>query len=107
MFTCSLKQDIRDNQKDFDHTLIIDNRTARVAKWISDYLKASGDRFQKTIVFCVDTPHAARMRQALINENADLVKRYPRYVMHITGDDPKAKNSSAISLTPSPKCQSS
>jgi type I restriction enzyme R subunit len=44
------------NQKDFDRNLIIDARTARVAKWVSDYLKASGDRFQKTIVFCVDTP---------------------------------------------------
>ena len=28
------------------------------------------DRFQKTIVFCVDTEHAARMRQALVNENS-------------------------------------
>ena len=83
-------QEIEDriyNQKDFDRNLIIDARTARVAKWVSDYLKASGDRFQKTIVFCVDTAHAARMRQALINENADLVQQYPRYVMRITGDD--------------------
>ena len=80
------------NQKDFDRTLIIDNRTARVAKWVSDYLKASGDRMQKTIVFCENTPHAARMRQALINENADLVHKYPRYVMRITGDDAEGKD---------------
>jgi type I restriction enzyme, R subunit len=87
-------QEIEDrlyNQKDFDRNLIIDTRTARVAKWVSDYLKASGDRFQKTIVFCVDTPHAARMRQAFINENADLVQKYPRYVMRITGDDAEGK----------------
>ena len=87
-------QEIEDrlyNQKDFDRNLVIDNRTARVAKWVSDYLKASGDRFQKTIVFCVDTPHAARMRQAFINENADLVKKFPRYVMRITGDDAEGK----------------
>ena len=58
------------NQKDFDRNLVIDERTQRVAKWVSDYLKQSGDRLQKTIVFCVDTEHAARMRQALINENA-------------------------------------
>jgi type I restriction enzyme R subunit len=38
----------------------------------SDFLKESEDRFQKTIAFCVDTEHAARMRQALINENADM-----------------------------------
>lgn len=75
------------NEKDFDRTLVIDERTQRVAKWISDYLKQSGDRFQKTIVFCVDTEHAARMRQALVNENEDLVKQNPRYVMRITGDD--------------------
>jgi type I restriction enzyme, R subunit len=49
-------QEIEDrlyNQKDFDRNLIIDTRTARVAKWVSDYPKASGDRVQKTIVFCV------------------------------------------------------
>jgi len=75
------------NEKDFDRTLVIDERTARVAKWVSDYLKESGDRYQKTIVFCVDTEHAARMRQALVNENADLVQENSRYVMRITGDD--------------------
>ena len=91
------------NQKDFDHTLIIDNRTARVAKWVSDYLKASGDRFQKTIVFCVDTPHAARMRQAFINENADLVKKHPRYVMRITGDDPEGKEQLGNFIDPEAK----
>ncbi len=33
------------NQKDFDQNLVIDERTKRVAKWVSDYLKQSGDRF--------------------------------------------------------------
>jgi len=75
------------NQKDFDRNLVIDERTKRVAKWVSDYLKQSGDRFQKTIVFCVDTEHAARMRQALINENPDLAQQNARYVMRITGND--------------------
>ena len=79
------------NQKDFDRNLVIDERTKRVAKWVSDYLKQSGDRFQKTIVFCVDTEHAARMRQALINENADLAQQNVRYVMRITGDDAQGK----------------
>lgn len=79
------------NQKDFDRVLVIDERTKRVARWVSDYLKASGDRFQKTIVFCVDTDHAARMRQALINENADLVQENTRYVMRITGNDPEGQ----------------
>jgi len=75
------------NQKDFDREMVIDERTKRVAHKVSDFLKESDDRFQKTIVFCVDTEHAARMRQALINENQDLVQQNSRYVMRITGDD--------------------
>lgn len=76
------------NTTDFDRNLVIDDRTKVVAKKITDFLRGSGDRFQKTIVFCVDTEHAARMRQALINENADLVQENIRYVMRITGNDP-------------------
>src|SRR6185369_11162998 len=38
------------NQKDFDRNLVIDERTRRVARWVSDFLKQSGDRWQKTIV---------------------------------------------------------
>jgi len=77
------------NQKDFDQTLVIDERTKAVARKVTEFLKESGDRFQKSIVFCVDTEHAARMRQALVNENPDLVKQNQRYVMRITGDDPE------------------
>jgi len=77
------------NQKDFDRNLAIDERTIRVARRVTEFLKESGDRFQKTIVFCVDTEHAARMRQALINENADLVWQNSRYIMRITGNDPE------------------
>ena len=75
------------NTKDFDRTLVIDDRTKLVARKVSDFLRDSGDRFQKTIVFCVDEEHAARMRQALVNENADLCAENPRYVMRITGSD--------------------
>jgi len=75
------------NIKDFDRALVLDERTKLVAKKITEFLKASGDRMQKTIVFCVDQEHAARMRQALINENGDLVAENHRYVMRITGGD--------------------
>ena len=75
------------NLKDFDRTLVLDERTKLVARKVSQYLKESGNRFQKTIVFCVDQEHAARMRQALINQNSDLVDRNHRYVMRITGSD--------------------
>ena len=75
------------NAKDFDRTLVLDDRTKLVARRVTEFLKESGDRYQKTIVFCVDQEHAARMRQALINENADLVAENQRYVMRITGND--------------------
>jgi type I restriction enzyme R subunit len=75
------------NTKDFDRTLVLDERTKIVARKVSTFLKESGDRLQKTIVFCVDEEHAARMRQALINENKDLCSKNHRYVMRITGSD--------------------
>jgi len=75
------------NQKDFDRTIVLDDRTKLVAKKVSDFLKESDDRFQKTIVFCVDEEHASRMRQALVNENKDLCDQNHRYVMRITGSD--------------------
>ncbi len=75
------------NAKDFDRTVVLDDRTKLVAKKVTEFLRESGDRMAKTIVFCVDQEHAARMRQALINENADLVAKNARYVMRITGND--------------------
>jgi len=77
------------NQKDFDRTLVIDERTKRVSRRVTEFLKESGDQFQKTIVFCVDTEHAARMRQAFVNDNPDLVQQNKNYVMRITGNDPE------------------
>ena len=79
-------------RQDFDHTLVIDGRTKIVAKKITAFLNESGNRFQKAIVFCVDQEHAARMRQALINENADLVDENHRYVMRITGSDAEGQD---------------
>lgn len=78
------------NLKDYDRNLVIDERTEIVAKRITEFLKTT-DRFAKTIVFCVDIDHANRMRQALINENADLVANNPHYVVKITGDDEVGK----------------
>lgn len=80
------------NTKDFDRTLVIDDRTKVVAQTVSELLRETGDRYQKTIVFCVDTEHASRMRQALVNENQDLVQENARYVMRITGDDAEGQN---------------
>jgi type I restriction enzyme R subunit len=80
------------NTKDYDRTLVLDERTKLVARKISQYLRETGDRYQKTIVFCVDQEHAARVRQALVNENADLVLENPRYVMRITGSDKEGQD---------------
>lgn len=78
------------NVQDFDRKLVIDDRTKKVAQKVTEFLKKT-DRFSKTIVFCVDIEHAERMRQALVNENTDLVKENPRYIMRITGDNQEGK----------------
>ncbi|HGJ8082323.1 TPA: DEAD/DEAH box helicase family protein [Streptococcus pneumoniae] len=78
-------------RKDFDKTIVIDDRTQRVAKFVSDYMKQSNARFDKTIVFCVDIDHAERMRAALVKENLDLVQEDYRYVMQVTGDNAEGK----------------
>lgn len=78
-------------RKDFDKTIIIDDRTRKVAKFVSDYMKQNNARFDKTIVFCVDIDHAERMREAFVNENQDLVREDYRYVMQVTGDNPEGK----------------
>jgi type I restriction enzyme R subunit len=91
------------NTKDFDRTLVIDDRTKVVAAKVTQFLKESGDRFQKTIVFCVDEEHAARMRQALINANADLVAENHRYVMRITGSDKEGQEQLGNFIDPEAK----
>ncbi|HHG90885.1 MAG TPA: DEAD/DEAH box helicase, partial [Devosia sp.] len=74
------------NQKDFDRTLVIDERTELVAKTITSYLKRT-DPMAKTIVFCNDIDHAERMRRALVNLNPEQIAKNEKYVMKITGDD--------------------
>ncbi|MCJ2375567.1 DEAD/DEAH box helicase family protein [Vibrio sp. ZSDZ34] len=74
------------NQKDFDRTMVIDERTELVAQTITNYLKRT-DPISKTIVFCNDIDHAERMRRALVNLNPEQVKKNEKYVMKITGDD--------------------
>ena len=88
------------NTKDFDRTLVLDDRTKLVAKRVTQFLTESGDRMQKTIVFCIDQEHAARMRQALINESQDLVAKDSRYVMRITGNDKDGLNQLANFIDP-------
>lgn len=78
------------NQKDFDRTMVIDERTQLVAETITAYLKRT-DPMAKTIVFCNDIDHAERMRRALVNLNPEQMQKNDKYVMKITGDDELGK----------------
>ena len=78
------------NLKDYDRRLVIDERTQLIAKKITEFLKGT-DRFDKTIVFCIDIEHAQRMRAALAEQNSDLLVENYKYVMQITGDNEEGK----------------
>jgi type I restriction enzyme, R subunit len=75
---------------DMNRKLVLERRDEVVAAKITEYLKAT-NRYDKTIVFCEDIDHAARMRQALSNTNSDLCTTQPSYVVQITGDNPEGK----------------
>ena len=75
------------NNTDYDYNIIIEDRIREVAHEVSSYLKST-DPMAKTIVFCADEDHAERMRVALVNENAEMCKKNPDYVVRITGSDP-------------------
>jgi len=79
------------NIKDFDRKLVLEQRAQTVAKMVSDYMKSNNSRMAKAIFFCVDIDHAERMRQALVNENSDMVTKNSKYVMRITGDNEEGK----------------
>ncbi|BBO74548.1 DEAD/DEAH box helicase [Desulfosarcina widdelii] len=75
--------------KDFEKIVALRVRTEAIAKHLADFMKKTGDRLGKTLVFCVDQEHADEMRRALNNLNADLVKDYPDYVCRVTSDEGK------------------
>lgn len=75
------------NNTDYDYNIVIEDRIREVAHEITCYLKNT-DRMAKTIVFCADEEHADRMRTALVNENSDMCRKNPDYVVRITGSYP-------------------
>lgn len=75
------------NNTDYDYNIVIEDRIREVAHEITCYLKNT-DRIAKTIIFCADEEHADRMRTALVNENSDMCRKNPDYVVRITGSDP-------------------
>ena len=78
------------NRRDFERTLVVDERTDTVAKKLTEFLKGF-DRYAKTIVFCADIDHAERMRSALQKHNADIAANNYKYIMQITGDNDEGK----------------
>ncbi len=72
--------------KDFERLVSLLSRTEVVAKHLTEYLKRT-NRFDKTIVFCVDQEHALDMRKALNNLNADLSKIHVDYVTRVVSDE--------------------
>ncbi len=70
-------------QSDINRNIVFTRRDVIVAEEVTNYLKSEG-RFQKTIVFCEDIDHAERMRQALVNANADVVQEHPDYILRCT-----------------------
>lgn len=79
------------NNRDYDYTIILQDRIDEVAREITEYLKST-DRMQKTIVFCASEDHAERMKIALVNDNQDMVKENPDYCVRITGSDVYGKS---------------
>ena len=87
-------QEIEDriyNNTDYDYHIVLEDRIREVAARVTTYLRHT-DRMAKTIVFCADEPAAERMRHALAQQNADMMKKYPNYVVRITGSDPYGKS---------------
>ena len=74
--------------KDFERLISLLSRTETVAKHLTEYLKRT-NRFDKTIVFCVDQEHALDMRIALNNANADLTRIHLHYVERVVSDEKK------------------
>lgn len=78
------------NASDYDRNIIIKNRTKLIANKITEFMRDT-DLMQKAIIFCVDIDHAERMREELVNANAEQVNQNHRYVVRITGDNEEGK----------------
>ena len=96
--TDDLGQEIEDrvyNQQDMDRSLVLTERTKRVAERVVAYMQAT-DPYGKTIVFCQDIDHAERMRTALVNEVARQMPaeaaNTAKFVVRITGDSPEGQH---------------
>ncbi len=69
--------------RDFERIVSLLARTKVAAHHLSLTLRR--DPTARVIVFCVDTEHANDMRRALVEENPDLVRDDPEWVVRIVG----------------------
>lgn len=70
---------------DFEKTIVMNNRTAAMASYLSQIMK--GHEYDKAIVFCVDQEHADEMRRQIANYNSEIVSSHPDYVCRVTADE--------------------
>ena len=87
------------NNKDYDYSIVISDRTEQVAQEITAYLKST-NRMQKTIVFCATEAAAERMAKALINLNQDMMIENSHYVTRITSSDKAGKKQLSLFISP-------
>ncbi|MDE3076947.1 MAG: DEAD/DEAH box helicase family protein, partial [Chloroflexota bacterium] len=71
---------------DFERSVSLTQRTAVMARWLTDYLQSTSP-LDKTIVFCVDQEHAQQMRDTLARLNPEMVRQYPDWVCRVTADE--------------------
>jgi type I restriction enzyme R subunit len=71
----------------FEREIALKARTRALAKHLTNFLRNMGNRFAKTIIFCVDQEHAAEMMIQLQQQNQDLMREYPDYIVRITSAD--------------------
>ncbi|MGW1654059.1 EcoAI/FtnUII family type I restriction enzme subunit R [Streptomyces atratus] len=85
-------REIRDDlygPKEFERVMVILERTETAAHYLIDYLRKNAEdgRLGKTLVFCENNDHAARMRTALHNAASEEVSVLPDFVKRITSAD--------------------
>ena len=71
--------------EDFEKRIVLNKRTERMAMYLKKIME--GREFEKSLVFCVDQPHADEMRRQIANQNTDIVRAYPDYVCRVTSDE--------------------
>lgn len=74
-------------QEEFDRTIISIDRRKTVAQKIYEYRKINNLENEKAIVFCESIEHAEETVRLLENLYPNEVKKDPRYITQITGDN--------------------